>query len=138
MALSAQADLRETVLRLDTEFFDAYNTCGGKDAAKRLAVMRGLFDDGVEFYHDQTGLTVGADAVMAAVEANICGKVTRKPVAESLEVHELKGFGAIEMGTHWFWQDGRPVGRARFVHVWRKLESGWKLTRVLSYDHQPI
>ena len=44
-------------------------------------------------------------------------------------------------GEHRFFQllPGKPeklVEVALFTHVWKKEEGGWKLTRVVSYDHR--
>jgi hypothetical protein len=47
----------------------------------------------------------------------------------------------VEIGVHRFYQllPGKPeklVEVSQFTHVWKKEESGWKLSRVLSYDHK--
>ena len=46
-----------------------------------------------------------------------------------------------EVGVHRFFQllPGKPeklVEVSQFTHVWKKDESGWKLARVISFDHQ--
>ena len=68
----------------------------------------GFIDDNVEFYHDQGGVTLGRAALVDSVKNNICGKVTRELVPSSLQVYPMKGYGAIEMGTHLFHHPGHP------------------------------
>jgi len=67
----------------------------------------------------------------------------RQLVKESLIVDAIPGYGAMEAGDHLFYErkgDGpeKLAGRARFSIVWAWSEGGWKLSRVLSYDHQPV
>lgn len=126
-----RVDLATTVKALDTALFDAYNACD-------LPKMRALFANDVEFYHDNGGLMIGADPVMEATKKNICGKVRRELV--SIEVYPIEGYGAIETGTHRFYN--RSGGKeetgdkpAKFLHVWRNKGGEWKLTRVVSYAH---
>lgn len=131
----AAESLSETLTRLDAEVFDAYNRC---DVARFAA----LFEDDVEFYHDQSGLSTGKAPLLEALKKNICGKVRRELVPGSLEVHELKGFGAVQMGVHRFLHPGREVedgvGEARFIHVWRLRDGVWRISRVISYDHHGV
>ena len=100
-----------------------------------------MVSEDLEFYHDQTGLQVGKGPFLASIKTNICGKVERHLTPGSLEVHPLKGYGAVEIGSHTFTHPGREavdgVGEAKFVMLWQEQESGWKLTRVISYDHEP-
>ena len=100
-----------------------------------------MVSDDLEFYHDQTGLEVGKAPFIAAIKQNICGKVQRTLVPGSLEVHPLKGYGAVEIGVHRFHhpansEDG--VGEARFVTLWQNKDGVWRVTRVISYDHHPV
>jgi hypothetical protein len=32
--------------------------------------------------------------------------------------------------------DSGNVGEAKFIHVWQNKDGVWKITRVISYDHQ--
>ncbi|MFN2397023.1 MAG: DUF4440 domain-containing protein [Gemmatimonadaceae bacterium] len=96
----------------------------------------------MEFYHDQGGLTVGAQNLTDAVRKNICGKVRRELVPGTLEVYIMHGYGAVEIGVHRFHHPGRddvePVGQAKFVHLWQEKDGNWRVTRVLSYDHHTV
>jgi ketosteroid isomerase-like protein len=128
----AQPDpLFETIHSLDTKLFDAYNHCD-------LATMAAMVSDDLEFYHDQTGLSVGKAPFLAAIKQNICGKVERTLLPQTLEVYPLKGYGAVEIGIHRFHHPGHPedgMGDAKFVTLWQNKEGAWKVTRVISYEH---
>jgi len=131
----AEPSLRETVQALDTQLFDAYNHC---DVEK----LSTLVADDLEFYHDKTGLSVGKTKFLADYKLYICGKVQRSLVASSLEVYPLNGYGAVEMGVHRFHHPDQPVGdvagEAKFVMLWQNQNGTWKLTRVISYDHESL
>jgi hypothetical protein len=127
-------DLFNTISHLDTELFDAYNHCD----LKKFATM---VSPDIEFYHDITGLSVGSQPLIDALKNNICGKVTRVLVPGTLEVYPIANYGAVEMGVHRFHHPGHDdtegVGEAKFFQLWHKTSSGWKLTRVFSFDHGP-
>ena len=128
----AQPDpLFMTIQSLDTKLFDAYNHCD-------LTTLGAMVSDDLEFYHDQTGLSVGKAPFLAAIKQNICGKVQRALLPDALEVYPLKGYGAVEIGIHRFHHPGRPedgVGDAKFVTLWQNKDGAWKVTRVISYNH---
>lgn len=132
-AAFAQSELVKTVTDLDKALFDAYNSCDLDKFGSMLA-------DDLEFYHDATGLSKGAQATIEAVKNNICGKVHRDLVPGTLKVYPLKGYGAVETGIHLFCdpkqgkcKDGSGVGR--FTMLWEFRDGVWMLTRVISYDH---
>jgi ketosteroid isomerase-like protein len=130
---NAQSDpLFKTIQSLDTQLFDAYNHCD-------LTTLGAMVSDDLEFYHDQTGLSVGKAPFIAAIKQNICGKVERTIVPGSMEVYPLKGYGAVEIGVHRFHhpsEDG--VGEAKFVTLWQNKDGAWKVTRVISYNHESV
>jgi len=99
--------------------------------------MGSMVAEDLEFYHDQTGLSVGRQSLIDGVKNNICGKVQRELVAGSLEVYPIKGYGAVEIGVHRFSHPGDPgnAGEAKFVQLWQLKDGSWKLTRVISFDH---
>ena len=50
----------------------------------------------------------------------------------------MKGYGAIEMGSHRFHHPGHKTPKASAkaaCHLWQYKEGAWKITRVYSYDH---
>ena len=127
----AQPDpLFTTIQSLDTKLFDAYNHCD-------LTTLAAMVSDDLEFYHDQTGLSVGKAPFLAAIQQNICGKVQRTLLQDTLEVYPLKGYGAVEIGIHRFHHPQSPdnVGDAKFVMLWQNKDGVWKVTRVISYNH---
>jgi ketosteroid isomerase-like protein len=127
-------ELFRTVSSLDSAVFDSYNTC---DVEK----FRSFFTDDLEFYHDQTGLTLGVQTVTEQLKKNICGKVRRELVAGTLQVYPMRGYGAVEIGVHRFYAPAKgsePMGEAKFIHLWRNENGSWKITRVISYDHGPL
>jgi ketosteroid isomerase-like protein len=127
-------ELTSTVTALDAKLFAAYNTCD-------LETLGAMVADDLEFYHDKNGLMTGKAAFVDSISKYICGKVKRALVPGTLEVHPLKGYGAVEIGTHTFCQtDSKgnctsPAGPARFVQLWQQTGDIWKLTRVISFDH---
>ena len=127
---SSEPDLFKTIQSLDTQLFDAYNRCD-------LTTFSSLIPEDVEFYHDKTGLAVGRQALVDGIKNNICGKVTRELVPESLEVYPIAGYGAVEIGVHRFHHShDSEVGEAKFVQLWQNKDGAWKITRVISFDHQ--
>ena len=128
-------ELSRTVASLDSALFDAYNQCD-------LDKFGTFFIDDVEFYHDQGGVTLGRQNLTESVQKNICGKVRRELVPGSLQVYPMRGYGAVEMGVHRFHQPKvdplKPVGEAKFIHLWQNKDGVWKITRVISYDHQSL
>ncbi|HTU47157.1 MAG TPA: nuclear transport factor 2 family protein [Bryobacteraceae bacterium] len=119
-----------TIKSLDAKLFDAYNHCD-------LTTLGAMVSDDLEFYHDQTGLSVGKAPFLAAIKQNICGKVQRELLPQTLEVYPLKGYGAVEIGIHRFHHPGDPanMGDARFIMLWQNKDNAWKVTRVISYEH---
>jgi ketosteroid isomerase-like protein len=130
---SAQVDtLFKTIESLDTQLFDAYNHCD-------LSKLAAMVSDDLEFYHDKTGLSVGKAPFIAAIKQNICGKVERTIVPGSMEVYPLKGYGAVQIGVHRFHHQGEEaLGEAKFVTLWQNKDGVWKVTRVISYDHESV
>jgi hypothetical protein len=129
--MKSQEELTRAVTTLDAQLFDAYNTCN-------LEKFNTFFIEDVEFYHDKTGLTVGRKALTESIKNNICGKTTRELVAGTLEVYPIHGYGAVEIGVHRFHHPGQTpdvVGEAKFIHLWQYKDGAWKITRVISYDH---
>ena len=133
--IKSDAELTRAISALDTQLFDAYNNCD-------LDKLGSLVVDDLEFYHDKTGLAVGKQPFLVAIKNNICGKVRRELVKGSLEVYPLKGYGAVEIGTHRFYhpgtQDHDVVGEAKFVQLWQYKDGAWKVSRVISYDHEVV
>ena len=120
--------LYQTIARLDSVLFTAYNTCDMKTQAA-------LYSDTLEFYHDHGGLDTSKQNVLKAIERNICGKVTRELIKGSLEVHRIPGYGAIEMGLHQFHNKNEPDAKphpSKFIVFWRQRGEKWQIAKVVS------
>lgn len=116
----------------DTEFFTAFNQCDVETFSEYLS-------KDLEFYHDVAGVS-GFQQTLNSVAGN-CARnlgLTRTLVDGSMEVFPIKDYGAIQKGTHTFChveQGVEDCGTFEFLHIWLQDNSGWKLTRVVSYDH---
>ncbi|MBV9671078.1 MAG: nuclear transport factor 2 family protein [Acidobacteriales bacterium] len=133
-AAEQNSPLYRQITKLDSQLFEAYNHC-------ELEKFGSLVSDDIEFYHDKTGLSVGKDKLLEALRQNICNKVTRELVAGSIEVYPLNGYGAVEIGVHRFRHplEGNIVaGEAKFIHLWHEENGGWKVTRIISFDHETV
>lgn len=122
--------LYEEIVRLDSSFFGAYNTCD-----TNLDVYANYFSEGIEFYHDKGGLMTSKSELIAATKKNVCGKVTRKLIKRSIEVYPIKDFGAIEIGLHQFHNSAEPNAKpkvGRFTVIWEKENNTYKIVRVIS------
>lgn len=132
---TAPAELVRTIAALDSALFASYNRC-------ELDTFASFWAPDMEFYHDQSGLTLGVQKLTEAVRANICGKVQRKLVPGTLEVFVMHGYGALATGIHRFYPAGPgpvdAVGEAKYILLWHKRDDGWKITRSISYDHYPL
>jgi hypothetical protein len=98
-----------------------------------------MFTEDLEFYQDDEGL-VRYQQTMKDFESLFAqgNRMRRKLVAGSLEVYVIKDYGAIEVGSHQFChvENGKDeCGTFRFVHLWRRDEGTWKISRVVSYAH---
>ena len=121
-------ELYNTIVHMDSVYFNAYNTCD-------MATQADIYSDSIEFYHDKGGLMTSKKDLLAALKANICGKVTRVLVQGSVEVYPVPGFGAIEIGYHRFinhQESETPSGPGRFVVFWRLKDGKWQITKVAS------
>ncbi|MEH6395212.1 nuclear transport factor 2 family protein [Pseudoalteromonas sp.] len=138
MPLVSQAnitDLQSKMMRLDTALFDSFNHCNNPE---QLAKHASYFAEGVEFYHDNGGVTWDRNSMIANTKQYACGKYTRELVNGTFEVFTIKDFGVMTKGTHIFCQDGgnKCDGKADFVMLWHDLGDKLEITRVLSYGHR--
>ncbi|MEM6336290.1 MAG: nuclear transport factor 2 family protein [Bacteroidota bacterium] len=136
LAPTDSGPLFDELARMDSLIFDAsFVRCDYDEVVS-------YFAEDAEFYHDQTGMLDAAAnrESFKRLTANCPGDqgLVRTLVPGSMRVYQMHGYGAIQTGTHTFSgptpADG--VTTALFTHLWRKDEAGWKLTRVLSYDHR--
>jgi hypothetical protein len=126
--IPADKELYTTIVSMDKEYFDAYNSC---DLEKQAF----LYSDNLEFFHDKGGLTTSKQEVLEAISKNICGKVTREIVENSIEVYPIYNYGAVEIGYHKFYNNQEPEAIAspsKFIIVWKNDNGLWKLSKVIS------
>ncbi len=123
--------LYDTIVSLDSIFFEAYNTC-----SINIDKYASFISDNLEFYHDNGGLMTSKNEFIEATKKNICGKVTRQLVPGSIEVYPIKDYGAVEIGLHKFHNNQEPVGNpskvGRFMIIWHIENNQWKISRVVS------
>lgn len=133
-------DLENTIRKHDSIFWSGYNACD-------LSVFKRYVTEDFEFYHDKGGLTSGSDAFLKSIDENLCSKTKtwtlRREVVKGTErIFPLNNYGAILTGEHVFYllENGKKEKRietATFTHVWNYDKNVWKMSRVLSYNHQP-
>jgi hypothetical protein len=133
-----QQELFAAIAKLDSAMFAVVYTCH-PDKEK-------YFTPDLEFYHDKSGLTRTSKALMEISQKNFCDrknyKLRRELVPGTLKVFPMDNYGAIQSGEHYFFEtvDGgkeKKVGVAKFTHLWQFANGEWRISRVLSYDHQP-
>lgn len=125
---STPPGLYETIVKLDSAFFHAYNTCD-------LATQEKFYSDSIEFFHDKSGLETSKAKILASTQKWICGKVTRELVKGSIEVSPIPGYGAVELGEHMFHNNQEKNATphpSKFVIIWRNDKDKWTITRVIS------
>ena len=139
----ATKELFNEIAEKDRMLFDAvFNTCD-------IQALAALVTDDFEMFHDKGGLVSTSGAQFVENIRGMCERqktgvdyrARRELVEGSLEVYPLNNYGAVEVGVHRFYKktEGQPdklVEIARFTQVWKKDASGWKLARVVSYDHK--
>ena len=126
----------------DSIFFElGFNQCDLEYLEKHIT-------GDLKFFHDQSGFQDRA-IFFDNTRKYICGNPDKKPVrkveATSLTVFPLYNngqlYGAIQSGVHHFFirEKGKTdlwTSTAKFTTVWVKESEIWKVSEVLSYDHQ--
>jgi hypothetical protein len=125
-------ELYKKIASLDSMLFNAYNS-------KNLDLMKTFFTKDLEWYQDNGGL-INFEQVFINFQSifNREYDLKRNLVKESLEVHPIKDYGAIEIGKHQFKhiENGKlEVGTFKFLMIWKNDNGNWKISRVVSYDH---
>ncbi len=124
---SQSTELYNKVVELDSIFFQAYNNC---DLAKQAA----FYSDSIEFFHDKSGLSTSKKDILENTKKYICGKVTRTVVKGSIEVSPIPGYGAVELGSHTFYNnvENTTSNPSKFVIIWKNTNGNWTITKVIS------
>ena len=123
------SELYKTIVRLDKELFDAYNSCT-KDLDKHAS----FYSEDIEFFHDKSGLATTKEEIIESIKKNICGKVKRELVSNSLEMYKIPNYGVVVIGFHKFHNliEKSVSPPSKFIVFWKQNENDWKLTKVVS------
>ncbi|MEZ4415948.1 MAG: nuclear transport factor 2 family protein [Gemmatimonadota bacterium] len=129
--------LQDTIMSLDRALFDAFNRCD-------LVAFRTYLDENIEFYQDNDDVTTTRDELEPTFRSRCAdgkaSRLRRELLPETVEVHPIQGYGAVQLGTHRFWVTaaGEPdhlASTPRFVHLWHNRDGRWRITRVISFGH---
>lgn len=127
-------ELYDTINHLDSLLYNSYNE-------RDLKTFMTYFSPGLEFYHDLTGKTNYEDNLERFKTNFSKTTIMRRELKKgSLEVYPIKDYGAIQVGTHNFYQkeEGQAeklVVQPKFMHIWERTTDGWEIVKVVSYDH---
>jgi hypothetical protein len=102
-----------------------------------------LVTDDFEMYHDKLGLSASSGEEFLKAIERMCARqktgedyrARRELVPGRMKVYPLNNYGAIQVGEHRFYPE-KLVEIALFTQVWKKETSGWRVSRVLNYDHR--
>ncbi len=134
-------ELYRKISEMDSLYFSAQNNCD-------LEKYKSYLADDFEFYHDKAGLTNSREKEMADMKI-FCGEQRkRQPLRRqlkkgTLEVYPLDKYGALETAEHTFYLQiaggtEKLVGQAKFTCIWKQQDTSWLISRIISYDHQPL
>lgn len=137
-ASSENKKLHDQIAYLDSAMFSIIYKCQPEKVAT-------YFTDDLEFYHDKGENNYSKASFLETLNKNFCGsnnKLRRELVKGSLQVFPMENYGAVEVGEHRFYvtEPGQPeklTGIAKFTMLWKFANNEWRISRVLSYDHQP-
>jgi Domain of unknown function (DUF4440) len=124
--------LYNTIRTQDSLLFAAFNS-------QNLPLMKTFFSPKLEWFQDNGGL-ITYDTVFSNFAQMYTRpyKLTRTLQLGTLEVHPIKDYGAIEIGTHQFKhiENGKlEIGTFKFLMIWKVTNGQWQITRVVSYGH---
>lgn len=131
------SSLHDSIVALDKALFKAFNTCD-------LEAWKSYLAEDIEFYQDNDEVTTSRKELepsfLDRCDEDNLATLQRELIPESVEVHLIKGYGAVQFGTHHFWvvENNVPnklVAKPKFVHLWRNKNGTWQITRVISYGH---
>lgn len=139
----ANDTLKSEILAADKALFDAvFITCDMPALSKMLT-------KDVKFVHDKWGQIAKNRAEMLKAFGSSCErqksgidfKARRELIPETLQIHALNKYGAIEIGKHNFFavqNDGtlKPTESGDFIILWKKEKDVWKMSETVSYNHK--
>lgn len=143
--LPENSELYKTIISQDSLLFNVgFNTCD-------IRQFENILSASLEFYHDKDGLSTKAE-FLHNLKNGLCiapekYQSRRELIAAKTAIYPLYRndtiYGAVQNGAHQFYEsiegkEEKLVGSAQFTSVWILDDAQWKLTRILSYDHQAI
>ena len=135
-------ELFDQISHMDSLYFTAQNNCDLKEYSSYLS-------EDFEFFHDKSGYTASKDneikdmSVFCGDEQRARQPLRRALVKGSLKVYPMENYGALQIAKHVFYlqiNDGteKIIGSGKLTALWKLINEEWKLTRVISFDHQPL
>lgn len=125
-------ELYNTIFHMDSVMFNAFN-------ARDLEKLETILDNDLEVFQDNVGIRNYQQTIEAFTGLFKKDYVLKRELVKgSMEVYPIKDFGAIQTGKHTFChvENGKlDCGTFKFVQIWQKKDGGWKVTRVITYDH---
>jgi Domain of unknown function (DUF4440) len=121
--------LKTEILKMDSLFFSVgFNL-------NDTVIYKNILSDSMEFYDDRDGLNLSKENEIKFIveKSHWTHNMTR--VLKSTTISRLGNFGALQRGEHEFVRNGIIIGSAKFIHIWERTDHGWKLKRIISYDH---
>ncbi|WP_347922565.1 serine hydrolase [Pontimicrobium sp. SW4] len=140
--VSTDSSLFLELKKQDSILFEkGFNQCDIKYLERKIS-------KNLKFYHDQSGIQ-DRKVFFENIKKYICSNPDKKPIRKlkkgSLTVFPLynngKLYGAIQNGIHHFYirekaKEDLWTSIAKFTSVWLLDNNEWKMSDVLSYDHQ--
>ncbi len=126
--------LYDEIAEMDKQVFEAVNNCD-------IENLKSYFSQDLEFFHDKGGLTNFDECIRSIQDMCASGRnVRRELVTGTMKVYPIPDYGAIQEASHHFYAteigaEEKRTGTFKFVHIWKKEDDNWKLTRVVSYGH---
>jgi vesicle coat complex subunit len=131
-AQPADKSLYQEILKQDSITFTAFNT-------RNIEQFKKMFTEDLEFFHDKGGLTDYSHTINFIKDVESSNSdLKRELIKETLEIYPIPGYGAMQIGEHRFCHtenNKQDCGTFKFVQIWKKKDDGWKITRVVSYNH---
>ncbi len=124
--------LQFEIAGMDSLLFVAFNN-------RDLDKMKTFFSTELELYQDNDGVKNYVQTIEGFKSLFSRDYILRREfIKGSLEVFPIKDFGAIQTGKHQFChvENGKmECAIFKFLHIWEKTGEGWKIKRLITYDH---
>jgi ketosteroid isomerase-like protein len=127
--IPANQELFDTIVELDKKQWDAYNKGD-------VNTLIDFMTDDHEFYHDVAGADFGFETNAEAWRRFFTKDhgTVGETVEGSNEVHEIPGYGALQISYQRFYDKEDPNWSkpARAIVLWKETPNGWLQSRVFS------